>query len=150
MGLPGGRSCLAAAGRASDGLKIQSGEELPPSPKDREQPGWGGEPGTGMPVTGSVLSLGRVPSGDCSLLWMAPSAALQPAALHPSVLRHCLHGEPICTSVLISSLLTAGCGVPSHSHRESQHRDRLGHAKCLQQSWVSPGSSLQLTCSISV
>lgn len=118
MGLPGGRSCLAAAGRASDGLEIQSGEEPSPSPKDREQPDWGGEPGTGMPVTGSVLSLGRVPSGDCSLLGMARSAALQPAALHPSALRQCLGGELTRTSVLVSSSLTAGCDIPSGIRRE--------------------------------
>lgn len=110
MGLPGGRSCLAAAGKASDGLEIQSGEEPPPSPKDREQPDWGREPGTRTLVTGSMLPLGRVPSGHCSLLWRASGAALQPAALRPSALppRESLGGEPIHISMLIASMLATG------------------------------------------
>lgn len=83
--MPGGRSCLAAAGRASDGLEIQSGEELLPSPKDREQPDWGGESGTGMLVTNSVLSPGRGSSRSRSSLRAASRLAQQ-------WVHGCIHG----------------------------------------------------------
>lgn len=115
MGLPGGRSCLAAAGRASDGLEIQSGEELPPSPKDRELPDWGREPGTGMPVAGSKLSLGRECSGGRCLLGMGPSAACVPqlTILQPSVSTTRPPGLSLDTCLVPSCSPRGASGVPT-------------------------------------
>lgn len=124
--MPGGRSCLAAAGRASDGLEIQSGEEPLPSPKDREQPDWEESPGGNASGWLHVVPGQGSSSRDCSLLWMAWSAVLQSAALHPSAFWGCLSGELIHISVLSSNLLMARAHIPLHIHREAWHRDMLG------------------------
>lgn len=89
------------------------------------------------------------PSRNCSLLWMAWSAVLQSAALHPSTFWELLSGELIHTSVLISSLLMARCHIPFHIHREPRHMACwVGPAVCLQPRWASLGSICQQICII--
>lgn len=93
----------------------------------------------GTPVTGSELSLGREPSGDCSLLGMICSVALQPAALHPSTFWECL-----VESLSVPPCLFPACsplGAPIGNHGAGTRR-------------VSPAElgipSCQHSCSISV